>query len=53
LGKPNPLAVLIGKLDIRESLSDTLIHGLNLSAKIAILNPMRQFKDDLDVALFL
>jgi len=35
LGKLNQLAVLIGKLDIRESLSDSLIHGPNLSEKIA------------------
>jgi hypothetical protein len=39
LGKLNHLPVLIGKLDIRESLADTLIHKLNLSAKIANLNP--------------
>jgi hypothetical protein len=33
LGEPNQLAVLIGKLDIRESLSNALIHGPNLSEK--------------------
>ena len=33
MGESNQLAVLIGKLDIRESLSNTLIHGPNLSEK--------------------
>jgi len=51
LGKLNYLTVLIGKLVIGESLSDGLIHCPNLSEKIATLNPMRQSKDDLDVAL--
>jgi hypothetical protein len=31
LGKSNQLAVLISKLDIRESLSDGLVHVLDLS----------------------
>jgi hypothetical protein len=34
LGKLDQLAVLIGKLDIRESLSNTLIHGPTFLKKL-------------------